>query len=146
MTNPLPARRWEIGPALRELEVPSVRDLVANGRHDARRFARLEDDHDGIGLGAFEIRIDEFVTTALRRFDNREVALLGPLRHPALKLVGDAAQCVSGHRVHLAVGIETAAPQLWLLDRLNQPVENTPAKTAIWPIESVFLWRYWRWG
>ena len=86
-------------PALRELEVPSVCDLVADGNHDPRRFSRLQDGHDGIRLGPFEIRVDKFVTTALRRFDNRDVALLGPLRHPALKLIGDAAQCVSGHRV-----------------------------------------------
>ena len=104
-----------------------------------RRFARLEDDHDGIGLGAFEIRIDEFVTTALRRFDNRDVALLGPLRHPALKLVGDAAQCVSGHRVQLAIGVEKADHPLWLLERLNQPVQENPVKTVIMPIDAVFV-------
>ena len=86
-------------PALRELEVPSVCDLVADGNHDPRRFSRLEDGHDGVRLGPFEIRVDKFVTTALRRFDNRDVALLGPLRHPALKLIGDAAQGVPGHRV-----------------------------------------------
>ena len=61
-------------PALRELEVPSVGDLVADGRHDACRFPRFEDDHDCVGLGPFEIRVDEFVTTALRCFDNRDVA------------------------------------------------------------------------
>ena len=86
-------------PALRELEMPSVRDLVADGNHDARRFSRFEDDHDCVGLGPFEIRVDEFVTTALRRLDDRDVALLGPLLHPALKLIGDVAQGVPRHRV-----------------------------------------------
>ena len=52
-----------------------------------------------VRLGPFEIRVDKFVTTALRRFDNQDVALLGPLRHPALKLVGDVAQRVPCHRV-----------------------------------------------
>ncbi len=76
-------------PTLRELEVPSVCDLVADGGHDPRRFSRPEDGHDCVGLGPFEIRVDEVVTTALRCFDNRNVALFGPLRHPALELVGD---------------------------------------------------------
>jgi hypothetical protein len=52
-------------PALRALEVPSVRDLIADGSHDARGFSRFEDDHDCVGLGPVEIRVDEFVTTAL---------------------------------------------------------------------------------
>src|SRR5215831_10324372 len=37
-------------PALRELKVPSVRYLVADGRHDACGFSCLENDHDSIGL------------------------------------------------------------------------------------------------
>src|ERR1700720_60161 len=86
-------------PALRELEVPSVSDLVADGRHDARRFSRFEDGHDCVGLGPFEIRVDEFVTTALRCFDNWDAALFGSLCHPALKLVGDVAQGVPRHWV-----------------------------------------------
>jgi hypothetical protein len=83
-------------PALRKLEVPSICDLVADADHDPRRFSRLENGHDWVGLGPLEIRVDKIVSTALWRFDNRDVALLGPLRHPALKLVGDAAQCVPG--------------------------------------------------
>jgi hypothetical protein len=79
--------------------VPSVRDLIANGSHDARGFSRLEDDHDCVGLGPFEIRVDEFVTTALWRLHDRNVALRGPLLHPALKLVGDVAQGIPGHRI-----------------------------------------------
>src|SRR6516225_3458259 len=37
-------------PALRELKVPSVRDLVADGSHDASGFSCLENGHDLIGL------------------------------------------------------------------------------------------------
>jgi hypothetical protein len=33
-----------------ELEVPSVRDLIADRGHDARGLASFEDDHDCIGL------------------------------------------------------------------------------------------------
>src|SRR5215831_12092693 len=43
-------------PALRKLQVPSVRDFIADGGHDARGLASFEDDHDCIGLGPFEIR------------------------------------------------------------------------------------------
>jgi hypothetical protein len=52
-------------PALRELEVPSVCDLVADGNHDPRRFSRLEDGHDGVRLGPFEIRVNKFSNHAV---------------------------------------------------------------------------------
>src|SRR5580704_13824382 len=51
-------------------------------RAAARRLASFEDDHDFIGLGPFEIRVDKFVTTARWRLDDRNVALRGPLLHP----------------------------------------------------------------
>jgi hypothetical protein len=37
-------------PAVRELKVPSVRDLVADGSHDACGFSCLENGHDLIGF------------------------------------------------------------------------------------------------
>src|SRR5882757_3113148 len=101
-SSPFPVIDVEVvlnDPALRELEVPSVRDLVADRGHDARRLARLEDDHHSVRLGAFEIRIDEFITTAFRRLYDRDVALCSSLLRPALKLVGDVAQGIPRHRV-----------------------------------------------
>src|SRR5580765_1784772 len=86
-------------PAIGDLKMPSVRDLVANRNHDARRLARFEDDYDCVRLRSFEIWIDEFVTTALRRLHNRDVALGSPLRYPPLKLVGDVAERIPCHRV-----------------------------------------------
>jgi hypothetical protein len=35
-------------PAIRDLKMPSVRDLIADSNHDARWLARLEDDYDGV--------------------------------------------------------------------------------------------------
>jgi len=86
-------------PPLRELEVPPVRDLVTDGGQDARRFSRFEDDHDCVGLGPIEIRVDELVTTALRRLHDRNPALCRALIDPALKLLGDLAQGVARHGV-----------------------------------------------
>ncbi len=86
-------------PAIRDLKMPSVRDLIADGNHNACGLARFEDDHHGAWLGSFEVRIDEFVATAFRRLDDRDVVLRGPFRHPALKLVGNVAQGGSCHRV-----------------------------------------------
>ena len=86
-------------PTISDLKMPSVRNLVANSNHDARRLAGFEDDYDCVRLGSFKIWIDEFVTTALRRLHDRDVALGRPLLHPPLKLVGDVGQRVPCHRV-----------------------------------------------
>ena len=40
------------------------------------RLARFEDDHYGIVLRPFEIRVDEAITSAFRRFHNWDVSLL----------------------------------------------------------------------
>src|ERR1700731_3500650 len=86
-------------PAISDLKMPSVRDLIANSNHNARRLARFEDHYDCVRLGLFEIWIDEIVTTALRRLHDRDVALGRSLLHPVLKLVGDVGQGVPCHRV-----------------------------------------------
>ena len=86
-------------PALGELQMPAVRDLVADGDHDARRFSCLHYGDDLIGLCASEVRFDELVAAALWRLQNRDVALVRPSLQPLLKAIGDPAQRLSAHRV-----------------------------------------------
>src|ERR1700732_4136144 len=40
-------------PAISDLKMPSVRDLIANSNHDARRLAPFEDHYDCVRLGLF---------------------------------------------------------------------------------------------
>src|ERR1700732_5556375 len=79
---PLPVVDIEIildDPAVGDLQMPAVRFTVAYCRHDARWFARLEDDHDSIGVCPFEIGIDKVIATTLRSLHHRDVALFRPL-------------------------------------------------------------------
>jgi hypothetical protein len=70
-------------PALGHLKMPSVRGLIADSSHDTRGFTRLEDDRHGAGLSSSEVRIDEFITTALRRLYDREYCASRPVRSPS---------------------------------------------------------------
>src|SRR5262249_49282351 len=63
-------------PALRDLKMPSVHCLIADGNHDTRGLTRFEDDRHGAGLGSSEVRINEFVATALRRLYDRDIAIV----------------------------------------------------------------------
>src|SRR5215470_12863785 len=86
-------------PAIRDLKMPSVCGLISDSDHDTRRLSCFEDDHDLIGLGPFEIWVDEFVATAPRRFYDRDLALCRSLRYPALELFSDVAQSMARHWV-----------------------------------------------
>jgi hypothetical protein len=65
-------------PALGELQMPAVGGPVADGGHDAGGLAGLQNDDDRIGLGAFEIGLDELVATPFRGVQNRNVLLCRP--------------------------------------------------------------------
>jgi hypothetical protein len=115
-------------PALRDLKMPSVRSFIADGNHDTRGLTRLEDDGYGAGLGSPEVRIDEFVATALRCLHDLDIALGGPFGHPALELVCDVAQGGPCHRIDLSIRIEEGDDQLRLLERLTRPIEQNAVK------------------
>src|ERR1700680_2215385 len=86
-------------PAISDLKMPSVRDLIANSNHDARRLAPFEDHYDCVRLGLFEILIDENGTKSLPPRPHWDSSLGRSLLHPVLKLVGDVGQGVPCHRV-----------------------------------------------
>ena len=110
-------------PSFSDLKMPSIRELIANGNHDARWLARFEDDYDRVWLGAFEVLIDEFITTTIRRVDDWDIALGRSFLHPALEFVSDVAQGIPCHRVKLAIRIEEPDHPFRLLKRLDQPVQ-----------------------
>src|SRR5262245_40820330 len=87
-------------PPVGDLEMPAVCPLVANGGHDARRFARLDDHHHVVRLSPFEVRVNELITPAPPGcLHNRNIPLFGPTFQPLLELIGDAAPHVAAHQV-----------------------------------------------
>jgi hypothetical protein len=58
------------------------------------------------GLARLKYGSTNFVATALRRLDDRDIALGGPFGHPALKLMGDVPQRGPCHRIDLSIRIE----------------------------------------
>src|SRR6516162_8661059 len=126
--HPAPAWGVDIGfvlhdPALSDLQVPAVRLLLADRRHDPSRLSRLENDDDPIRLCALEIWLDKFVASALWRLDDRSTPFIGLLLDPTLELLGRAAQHVSADRINPAIAAEKADHPLRLLKRLDEPVE-----------------------
>jgi hypothetical protein len=75
----------------------------------------------------------------LDRFYDRDIALRGPFGHPALKLVSDVAQGGPCHRIDMSIRTEKADDPLWLLERLDQPIEQNAVKTTIVPTDAVFV-------
>ena len=120
-------------PVVGDLKMPAVGFAVADRRHDARWFARFDDDHDLVRVCSSEIGLDEVVAAAFRSLRNRDVPFLRPPFQPALKLLGNVAQRVPAHRVKLPVGVEEADDTLRLLEGLNQPVQQDAIKAPVMP-------------
>ncbi len=118
-------------PAVGDLKMPAVELLLADRRHDACRFSGFQDDDHLIRLGCLEVRVDKFVAPTLWRFDNRGVPFVGLILHPALKLLGGAAQDITADRIELPIGSEKAHHPLGLLKRLDEPVQQNPVETPI---------------
>src|SRR5262245_17683191 len=120
-------------PPVCDLEMPSVGLVVTDGSHDAGRFSCLEDHHDLVRLCSVEVGVDELIATTLRGFHNRDVPLARPSLQPGLELLGNATQCVSAYGIELPLGVEEADDPLWLLERLDQPIQQNAIKAAIVP-------------
>ena len=126
-------------PAVGDLKMPAVELLVADRCHNTRWFSGFEDDDDLIGFCSLEVRVDEFVAPALWRLDNRDVPLVGLILHPALKLLGGAAQHIAADRIELPIGSEKTHDPLGLLKRLDKPVQQDPVKTPIAKADAVLV-------
>jgi hypothetical protein len=73
------------------LEMPAV--ISANGNEDARRFPRLQDDDDVIGLRPPKVAIDEFIAPLVSgRFDDRRAPGFCASRDPVVVLPGDVLE------------------------------------------------------
>src|SRR3984893_8975323 len=126
------------------LQMGSVVVLVSNGHQNASRFPRFQDRHHLVGLGIFEVRFDEFVppalgTVAIGRFENRSTPFLRAVLQPILELIGDFRQGSPGYPLPFAVRVEETKHALWLLERLDQTVEQQPVKTPIPELDAIVV-------
>jgi len=119
--------------------VPSVGFGIADRSHDAGRFTRFQDHHRSVGFRISEVWINEVIAAAFRSVHDRDAALARPIFQPILKLLGNAAQRISGDRIELPIGIEEADNPFWLLERLDQPIQQDAIKATIVPTNAPFV-------
>src|SRR5262249_56348516 len=75
----------------------------------------------------------------MRGGQNRNPSLLCPTLQPVLELIGNATQRVPAHRIELPIRVEEANDALWLLERLNQPIQQDAVKATIVPTNAVLV-------
>jgi hypothetical protein len=126
-------------PAVADLKMPTVSLLVADCGHDPRGFSRLQNDDDLIRRCALEVRVDKFVTTALRSLDDWGVPPGRSLLHPDLKLFCSTAQDIATDRIEMPVSFEKADHSLGLLKRLDEPVQQDTVETPIIEANAVLV-------
>ncbi|MFQ5929007.1 MAG: hypothetical protein ACE5MK_04870 [Acidobacteriota bacterium] len=120
-----------LDPALLQLQMPAVFLLVADGDQDAGRFTGLQDDDHLIGLGSPEVRLDEFIPPSVRRGQHRCTPLLGTVLHPVVILAGNIPQNIPADGIELAVVPKEPHHSFWLLEGLNETVQENAVQTAI---------------
>jgi len=118
-------------PTLSHLEVPSIVFLVAIGDQDSPRLTRSENRYDLVRLGLLEIRIDEIVASSIRRLQYWHAPLLRPVCHPILVLLSDTTEFIARDTLAVAIGVEESDHSFWLLERLNQSVQQQPVKAPV---------------
>jgi hypothetical protein len=126
-----------LDPPPRVLEMPAV--VFADCNQNARGLARRQDDHDLIGLGSTEVAIDEVVTPARGRVDDRRAPALRLRRGPVVVLSGDVLEHGFAHGVQLAGGVEEADHALGLLKGLNQAVQQDAIEAAIGEPDTILV-------
>ncbi len=116
--------------------------LVPDSDQDSSWFTRLENRHDLIGLGVLEVLVDEVVPAAVIiisvwRFQYRSAPFLGAVLHKVLELVGNTGQKLPGNPLSFTVGIEKPQHSLWLLERLDQSVQQDSIEASIAELNAI---------
>jgi hypothetical protein len=126
-------------PTLSVREVPPVLGFLADRNQPPRRFSRLENGDDVIGLGVSEIRLDELVARVTGRVEDRHVPGHGSVLHPVVVLPGDIAQQVATDRILVSIGAEESNDPFRLLKRLNEPIEQDPIEAAVGKANAILV-------
>jgi hypothetical protein len=108
-----------IDPALFQFQVPAVFLSRSDCRHDARRFSRLQNADDLIGLGRFEIGLHKLIAPPVGRTQDWYSPFLGAVDHPVVKLCGNLAQDIPADRIEISIRTKETNHALLLLERLN---------------------------
>jgi hypothetical protein len=118
-------------PALFQLQMPAVLRLLADGGQDTRWLTALDNADHCVGLGVLEVRNDKLVAAPHGSIEDRDIPPLRSVLGPVVKLRGDVAQYVTADGIHLAIGVEETDDPLFLLERLNDAIEQDAVEAAI---------------
>jgi hypothetical protein len=129
-----------VDPTLLELQVRAVVLLSPDGQQDAGRLPRFEDDGNSIGWAAPKILLNKIISPLfLGHFHDGSAPFLGSVLHPVLELIGDLRQHLPGHPFPFAVGIEKPQHSLWLLEGLDQAVEQDSIEASILELDVILV-------
>ena len=100
-----------------------------------------------VGLRSIEVGIDEVISATVRGFHNWNLPLARPRLQPGLELLGNAPQRIPAQWmqripaqwIELPIRVEETNDALWLLERLNQPIQQDAIKTTVMPTNAALV-------
>src|SRR3954471_14367234 len=76
---------------------------------------------------------------ALRSFQNRNIPLLRSVRYPVAELVGNVGKYIPANGELITIEAEESQSPLWLLERLDQSVQQNPVKATIAESDTILM-------
>jgi len=131
-----------VDPTLLQLQVGVVVVLSADGHQDAGRLSGFENQGDSVGFAVPQVLLSKIISALfLGCVQDGSAPFLGSILQPVLELIGDFRQGPPGHPSSLSIGIKKPKYSLWLLERLDQSVQQDSIKAPIPELDAILVMR-----
>jgi hypothetical protein len=117
--------------------MPPLAVLVADAYQYPGWFPCFQNGHNLARLGPIEVWGYKVIPPSFGSIQYRNPPLLRAILHPVVVLTADISQDLSRYRVCVSVAAEEPHHPLWLLERLNQSVEEYAIETRIREIYAI---------
>ena len=131
-----------VDPTLLQLQVGAVVLLSADGHQDAGRLSGFENHGHSVGFAVPQVLLSKIISALfLGCVQDGSAPFLGSILQPVLELIGDFRQGPPGHPSSLSIGIKKPKYSLWLLERLDQSVQQDSIKAPIPELDAILVMR-----
>src|SRR5262252_2982286 len=111
----------------------------ANGRHNARRFTRLDDHHHLVGLRLFKVRFYEFVAPTFGVVHDLHAPFLRAVLGPVVILVRHRSQNAAAHWINLSKNPEKTLSSGSVQEGLNAAIQEKTVKAAVAKLDVILM-------
>src|ERR1700730_1736096 len=126
-----------VNPAILGFQMPLL--SLADRRHNAGRFARLDDHHYLVGLRVAEVGLDEVVAPVFGVAYDLRAPLPSAALDPVVILARNVAQDFPAHGINLPINPEKALRPGTVQEGLNTAVQKKTVKAPVTKLDAILM-------